>query len=92
MKKHKPIPRKTTGKKPTAAAAEGRAFFNEQFQPVQQEIAALVTEIRRINLLWGNLTTAITRVNRKLDWLTRIIETKPPSAPVEQVVGSDGYE
>src|SRR6516225_9281417 len=37
-----------------------RRFFNEQFQPVQQELAALVTEIRHIRLLWGNLTKAIT--------------------------------
>lgn len=36
-----------------------RRFFNEQFQPVQQELAALVTEIRHIRLLWGNLTKEV---------------------------------
>jgi len=36
-----------------------RRVFNEQFQPVQQELAALVTEIRHIRLLWGNLTKEV---------------------------------
>ena len=46
-----------------------RRFFNEQFQPVQQELAALVTEIRHIRLLWGNLTKVITGMSSQLTLL-----------------------